>query len=258
MKFKLSSLGFIVLSLVSVSAIAQSWTYRINPAADHEFQCISPSGESFGGWRSCHIISTCHDGTATQNWCRRTYETTGTSSTGGDLTVIEVRLDQVMQPASLTSEIHDCTRNPACKYALDAAAAYVGIDSTLITSAVARIEQSRNGEEGDFHYILPAGYQYCRVKVETVSVVPATGDRASLMSLTGSNRELRVQTWTPRQGFGSGKSWVEADFTIVGVKDNLVQQYRSKGVCKANYIRSVCRGAFGVNNGVPACGLITD
>lgn len=267
MKFQFTCFAFSILIVFPILANAESWTYRPNPAphSDHEIQCISPSGESFGGWVSCHTIVTCDDAPATQNWCRQTYGVTSTTPTDGDLTVIKVKLDQVMQPASLTTVFHDCTTNPTCKAALDGAAAYVGVDSRMITSAIANIQKARVGEDGDFHYTLPAGYQYCRAMAETVSVVPASGDKASLMSLTGSNRELRVQTWTPRLGPGEGQSWVEANFTIVGVRDNLVEQYRASGVCKGNYLRAVCRGAagsgrpaFNGNPASPACSKITD
>ena len=177
---------------------------------------------------------------------------------GDDLTVIQVKLDQVMLPKSATDTFVECTKNQACKVILDAAAAYIGVDSSKITSAVALISQSKAGQEANFSYQLPAGYQYCRAKVETVSVVPASGDRASFMSITGSAREVGVYTWTQRAGFGQGRSWVEANFTIVGVRDELLQQYRSSGVCKERYLRAECRGATGVNKGSPACGLITD
>ncbi len=177
---------------------------------------------------------------------------------GDDLIVIQVKLDQVMQPKSVTDTLVECTKSPICKAALDAAAAYVGVDSSKITSAVALIGQSKAGEESNFSYKLPSGYQYCRAKIQTVSVVPASGDRASFMSITGTAREVGVYTWTPVLGLGQGRSWVEADFTIVGVRDALVQQYRSSGVCNAKYVRAECRGATGVNKGSPACGVITD
>lgn len=264
MKFKFASLVFFILSGVATPAFAQ-WSYRIDPAADSNYQCISPSGEIVSGWRSCHADGVCNNAPAVNQLCKTTYGKTDPAPTGGDLTVIKVKLDQVMQPASLTTVFHDCTTNPACKFALDAAAAYVGVDSSLITSAVAKMQKSQVEEDGDFHYILPSGYQYCRAMAETVSVIPPSGDRASLMSLTGSNRELRVQTWTPRLPPGEGRSWVEANFTIIGVRDNLVEQYRARGVCKANYIRAVCRGAAGSGrpafNGYPAspaCSKITD
>ncbi len=181
-----------------------------------------------------------------------------TKMTSDDFTVISVKLDQVMQPKSATDTFVECTQNAACKAIIDVAAAYVGVDSSMFTSAVAAIAESKAGEESRFAYKLPSGYQYCRAKVETVSVVPATGDRASFMSIDADAREVRAYTWTPRQNLGNGRSWIEANFTIIGVKDNLVQQYRSNGRCKAAYIRAECRGARGVNKGVQACGNITD
>ena len=88
-----------------------------------------------------------------------------------DLVVIKVKLDQVMEPKSVIDTTIDCVKNSACKAILDAAAAYVGVNISSITSAAALIDQKKTGE-GNFSYKLPNGYQYCRAKVETVSVVP--------------------------------------------------------------------------------------
>ena len=175
-----------------------------------------------------------------------------------DLVVIKVKLDQVMEPKSVIDTTIGCVKNSACKAILDAAAAYVGVNISSITSAAALIDQKKTGEEGNFSYKLPNGYQYCRAKVETVSVVPAEGDRASLMNVRGSAQGVGVYTWTPVLPVGQGRSWVEADFTIVGVRDGLADQYRKTGQCKAKYITADCRGAKGVNKGLPACGVITD
>ena len=175
-----------------------------------------------------------------------------------ELVVIQVKLDNVMQPKSGTDVFVDCTKNKVCKGVIDAAAAYVGVDSSAFTSAVALFANSRKDEESNFRFTLPPGYQYCRAKVDTVSVVPATGDRASFMSITGDTNGVAAYTWTPLQNLGGGRSWIEADFTVVGVRDSLVNNYRSKGICKATYLRAECRGAKGVNKGSKACGAITD
>jgi hypothetical protein len=177
---------------------------------------------------------------------------------GDDLTVIKLTLDQTMQPKGITDTIVECARSPICKVALDAAAAYVGVDSSVVTSAVALAAQTSAGEENNFSFPIPDGYQYCRAKIETVSVVPASGDIASFMSITGTASSVDVYTWTPRLPVGQGRSWVEADFTIVGVRNELAEQYRARGVCNAKYVRAECRGATGINKGSPACGIITD
>lgn len=175
-----------------------------------------------------------------------------------DLVVIKVKLDKVMQPKSITDTAVECTKNPVCKMALDAAAAYAGVDSTMVTSAVARIDQKKPGEEGFFTYYLPEGYRYCRAKAETVSVVPKTGDIASFMSIRANDQNVGVYTWTPRLQPWEGRSWIEVDFTIIGVRNDLIDQYRTRGICKANFIHADCRGGEGISKGQPACGVITD
>ncbi|UEM12364.1 hypothetical protein J4G43_049545 [Bradyrhizobium barranii subsp. barranii] len=79
------------------------------------------------------------------------------------------------------------------------------------------------------------------------------------MSATTNERGVGIYTWTPKQGVGQGRSWVEADYTIYGVKSDLAEKYRTEGKCKPvgkNIIN--CRGATGVNRGLPACGSVDD
>jgi len=182
----------------------------------------------------------------------------GTANASDNLVVIKVRLDQTMNPLSATQAFEDCTKNPVCKTVIDGAAAYVGTDSSYVTTAIAAVTASRQGEESNFDYKLPAGYQYCRAKLETISVVPNAGDRASAMSVRGNERSLGVYTWTPRLGLGQGRSWIEADFTLVGVKDEMVGKYRDSGQCKSQYLIVDCRGGSGINKGAPACGVSSD
>lgn len=72
MKFKFACLGSIVLYIVAVSAIAQSWDYRPNPdtGKSHETMCISPSGKFVGGWQSCYTDGTCNNAAAIKNKCQ--------------------------------------------------------------------------------------------------------------------------------------------------------------------------------------------
>ena len=115
-----------------------------------------------------------------------------TSASAQEFSVIRVHLDQTMAAKSITQAAIECTQNNICKTVLDAAAAYMGVDSSLITSAIAIISQNRAGEEGHYDYRLPSGYQYCRSTIAPISVNPASGDRASVLGATVYKQGLGV------------------------------------------------------------------
>jgi hypothetical protein len=183
------------------------------------------------------------------------------AQTTNDFVVVSAKVDQTMSPKSITDTALDCVKNAACKAALDAAAAVWGIEGSLVSSLAATITTEKKGEESWVGISLPAGYEYCRSAIRTVSVVPATGDRASYMGVSADKPGLSVYTWTPRRNPGEGRSWVEADFVVTGVKTAAAQKYRESGKCNANALpRTVveCRGASGVNKGVNHCGTYND
>ena len=177
-----------------------------------------------------------------------------------DFVATSVKVDPVMQPKQPVEVFKECAKDPVCSAVLKGAASYLGVSPTLVSAVLAIIPQAKmEGEEGHFTIQLPQGYVYCRASIRTVSVVPATGDRASVMSATSNEHGIGIYTWTPKQGLGQGRSWVEADYTIYGVKSDLAEKYRTEGKCKApgkNLIN--CRGATGVNHGMPACGSVED
>jgi len=174
----------------------------------------------------------------------------------GDLVVIGAKIDSVMQPKGLTDTLHECVQNATCKVILDGAAAYVGVDSSKITSAAAMMTKKSAGETSYFDMRLPEGYQYCRSKVKTISVVPATGNRASFMIVNARPNGLVIQTWTPKRHWGQGRSWVEADLEVTGVKKDLAAHYQETKQCLAEPLPKEiinCRGSRGVNHGQKAC-----
>jgi hypothetical protein len=113
------------------------------------------------------------------------------------------------------------------------------------------------GEET--RYAIPAlgGRKVCRVQVRTTSVVPATGDRASLFSLSAIRSGVAIYTWTPRQGIGAGRTWWDGMVFVAHVKDALADEYARSGRCSVPEAPSAayqCRGSSGVNHGLAACG----
>lgn len=75
MQIKFACLVAFALSVISVPAIAQSWTYEIKPGADRETQCVSPSGEKVGGWRLCDTDGTCNNAAAIKERCQMRHGT---------------------------------------------------------------------------------------------------------------------------------------------------------------------------------------
>ncbi len=183
-----------------------------------------------------------------------------TPALASDFVVTKALINQVMQPKNAIEVIQDCAKNAVCRSAVDAGATALGAPPGAVTAAVVAIPRAeRKGEEGFYTFALPKGYQYCRSAIETVSVVPATGDRASYMSASSQKSAVAVYTWTPKQGAGKGRSWVEANLTIYGVSDSAADANRAQGRCRPIGQKLIeCRGAKGVNKGLPACGRAAD
>jgi hypothetical protein len=177
-----------------------------------------------------------------------------------EFVVVKQKINPVMKPRGVEDAFRECAGNAICRSLADSAAAYLGVPPGTVSAAMAAIPVAkREGEEGHFSISLPKGYEYCRSAIRTISVVPATGDRASVMSATSTKSGVGIYTWTPKQGFGSGRSWVEADYTLYGVVEESGDKYRQSGKCKPYGKQLIaCRGARGVNHGQPACGSVAD
>jgi hypothetical protein len=82
-------------------------------------------------------------------------------------------------------------------------------------------------------------------------VVPASGNRASLFSITARSSSIAIYTWTPIKGFGQGRSWYDGYVSVVfaPVGDSVASCSVTEN--PRNYS---CRGAHGVNKGLQACG----
>ncbi|MNV65393.1 hypothetical protein D3C71_1580850 [compost metagenome] len=177
-----------------------------------------------------------------------------------DFVVVNQKINPVMSPRSVGDAFGECANDAVCRTIVDGAATYLGVPPGTVSAALASLPKAdRAGEEGRYTIALPDGYQYCRSTIRTISVVPATGDRASVMGAKSTQRGVDVYTWTPRQGLGGGRSWVEADYTIYGVKDSLADRERQAGECRPSGSTLIsCRGAKGTNKGQPSCGASSD
>lgn len=174
--------------------------------------------------------------------------------------VVQAKLNQVMEPQSMTDAFQACIQDMACKFIVDSAMNYFGIPSDSVTSAIAQIpRQEYVGEESFFTFQLPSGYSYCNSRTETISIVPRDGSRASLMRVTSIPRGLDIYTWTPRQAKFDGRSWVEANVMIVGVQNSYAEAAYASGSCRRpGKELTNCRGNGTGGDGRPACGVVKD
>lgn len=177
-----------------------------------------------------------------------------------EFVVVQAVINPVVQPRKYSDAIRFCAEDEGCRSLSDAAASVLGLPSGMIASALADVPQVvRVGEEGRYTIALPPGYEYCRSRTRTRSVVPATGDRASVLGARSTKDGIGVYTWTPRSGEFGARSWVEAEFTVYGVRQDVADLYRNTGICRRHGQTLIsCRGATGVNKGTPACGTVMD
>ncbi|MBB4218867.1 hypothetical protein FHT79_006089 [Rhizobium sp. BK212] len=177
-----------------------------------------------------------------------------------EFVVVQTVINPVVQPKNVSDAIGFCAGDERCSSLADGAATFLGLPSGTVAAALAAVPKvDRNGEEGHLSIALPSGYEYCRSRIQPKSVVPATGDRASVMSARSTKDGVGIYTWTPRASIGGGRSWVEADFTIYGVREDVAEQYRANGTCREPGATLIsCRGAKGTNKGQPACGNTSD
>lgn len=130
---------------------------------------------------------------------------------------------------------------------LSSVAAYFGINPAYVTLATGVTPgYSQQGEQTDYELPVPHGYSYCATRIAVVSLVPIDGDRASTMNAAITPRSLTISTWTPVRNFGEGRSWVEGDAQVIGIKPDKLDEFRSKGVCapaaEAGTTVASCRG----------------
>ena len=182
------------------------------------------------------------------------------NAASGRFVVVSVHLDQVMQPQSTTDALLECVQSALCKAIIDRSAEAFGVPISELTSAIARIPRAdKIGEEAFFEYKLPPGYKYCNSKTSTVSIVPRDGSGGSLMRVTSNPDGLSVYTWTPRLKTFDGRSWVEADFDIVGIQEGEAEQSWSERYCRRPGKELMnCRGNGTGDDGRPACGVVAD
>ena len=176
-----------------------------------------------------------------------------------DIVVTTHHIDAVREARTPWDEVQNCLKDQACAAAVKLIAGQIGVPDNAVRLADAAAIYSAKAEGEETRYTIRAlpDRRICAVKVRTISVVPATGDRASLFSISATADSVGIYTWTPRQGIGAGRSWYEGNVFVLHVRAALQQEASKAGKCtvppsgNTNY---ECRGASGVNHGLAACG----
>ena len=190
-----------------------------------------------------------------------------------DYVIVKAVVDRTVAGKTIWDHAVDCVKDVICKSLFDATVALTtGMDSSSFTTAAAIVVDTHYaGEEGFYTFSLPDGYVYCRSEVNTTTVIPATGDRASFMSATiYPPGKLGVYTWTPVNNSGD-KSAIEATFTLIGVRKDIAEYSYANATCSRPCMSKRlepetpqprhlfdCRGAKDTNKGLPHCGTFLD
>lgn len=146
-----------------------------------------------------------------------------------DYVVTSEKVNPVMQPKAVPAVFVDCFNNIACLALAETAAAYAGLPLGSVSGSRVLVSVERTGEEGRYLIILPANYPYCLSTIQMMSVVTAMGDRASVMRASSIKKGVSIYIWTPERNLGEGRSWVEAEYTIIGVRNEIAEAERLAG-----------------------------
>jgi hypothetical protein len=175
-------------------------------------------------------------------------------------TVVGIHINPERSPKSIPDTLNECIHEPICKKVVDAVSAYAGVDSSMITGAIATTEINRAGQETQYILRLPQGYEYCHAAVHTRSVNKPDDQRSPFMQVTATPSGVMIFTWTPEYNLGEGRSWVDADITVVGVRHDLALKKIKQGGCKRGDNRMFvnCRGTRGFHHNQVPCGDFKD
>lgn len=163
---------------------------------------------------------------------------------GTPFVVASMHIDQVRDAKNVFDMVRECDNDDLCSNILKAVESYYGIPPGLTATVAATFSGGSRGEGWGVDMILPNGYLYCGSSMKMVSIVPHDGPRGSLFRGAVARNEIHLETWTPIQGLGDGRSWVEADVTLIGVREDLAAQAQKEGQCKGFDERNIwyCRG----------------
>jgi hypothetical protein len=176
-----------------------------------------------------------------------------------DFVVATAKINPVMQPKPPPDALGECARDKVCSSLAKVAADYLGVPPVATSAAIAILTGGKppTSEEGRYSMSLPDGYTYCHAQIRLNSVVPADGKRAPIFSAASVERGLTFYTWTPKRGMGEGRSWVDADVSLYGVRTAIAKDAQNSSKCTVpGKTIEDCRGNGGGDR--PACKSASD
>jgi len=166
------------------------------------------------------------------------------STQRSEYVVVATRIDNVRSHKSIFDGMRECAENNICASLVTAGSQYFGIPVDKVIAAGALLSDRSQGEGTWMSIGLPDGYSYCKARMETVSIVPNDGPRGSLFLARADSAGLSIETWTPVLPPLQGRSWVEANISVVGVRNDLAAARIADGTCRRGNERHLvyCRG----------------
>ncbi len=115
----------------------------------------------------------------------------------------------------------------------DSIGVHMGIDPRYVALATNGIPKvTAEGEETWYEFPVAEGYAYCSSRISIVSIVPASGPGASVVSASVEPKGfVGIYTWIPKLRAWEGKSWVEGYLEITGILPQYLQEFAQKGIC---------------------------
>jgi len=172
----------------------------------------------------------------------------------------QVHVDNGVGPRSIGDTIYECLGDKYCNLGAKTAAQKVGIAPDDVDAAFEMVRSIKtsitrqSAEDTDMAFSAPAEMSICRVRVMPTSVIPASGDNAPIFAIRIENNEVKMHTFTRRQGPGGGQSSWEGDIFVTYVNSSSLNQ--AGGLCT---VRSVvggnCKGTSGGDN-FPGCRIM--
>jgi hypothetical protein len=157
--------------------------------------------------------------------------------------VSNIYIDNVRQPKNVLDAARDCANDDGCALFLQAVDNYFQVPVSRVVQGAALLAPSQQGEGTYVTASLPQGYAYCRSTMKMTSIVPHDGPRGSLFLGMSKPNGLYYETWTPVQGMGGGRSWVEGGISILGIREDLAAEAYADGTCHGpERVLWYCRG----------------
>ena len=160
-----------------------------------------------------------------------------------EFVIVGTHVDSVRGPSTIFNVISDCSTSMFCSALATAVSNSTGVPLDKAVTVVLALTPQRSGRGTYVTMALPSGYSYCSSSMKLTSIVQRDGPRGSLFLGRADPNSFYFETWTPVLGLGEGRSWVEGDLAVVGVRDDLASAAYSSGRCHSpNRAIFYCRG----------------